>query len=146
MLSLAKALKFFGGKKFAPQTPICPLKIDHVYWFCPEKPVETPLYLSPLEEFSKKLTYYFSSASGLEDGGGVKYGSSWYPRCPSQMIENGAETGKNGCFGGFLYGAPQVLEWAVLSCAGIVAQMQNYNSTWAFFKIPTTGRVLWPSL
>ena len=45
------------------------------------------------------------------------------------MIENGAETGKNGTFFGFLYGAPRVLEWAVLSRAGIVAQTQNYNST-----------------
>ena len=42
------------------------------------------------------------------------------------MIENGAETGKNGTFFGFLVGAPRVLEWDVTKRAGIVAQIETY--------------------
>ena len=45
------------------------------------------------------------------------------------MIENGAETGKNGTFFGFLVGAPRILEWDVTKRAGIAAQTQNYNIT-----------------
>ena len=45
------------------------------------------------------------------------------------MIENGAETGKNGTFFDSLVGAPRIVEWDVTKRAGIVAQTQNYNST-----------------
>ena len=45
------------------------------------------------------------------------------------MAENGAKTGENGTFFGFLVGAPRVLEWGVISLAGIVANTQNYKRT-----------------
>ena len=74
------------------------------------------------------------------------HSSSWYSRCPNHLVENGAESGKNGTFFGFLVGAPRVLEWGVISSSGIVAKTQNYKRAQVFFEIPPTGRVLWPSL
>ena len=36
--------------------------------------------------------------------------SSVFFWCPTHLVENGAELGKNGTFFGFLVGAPRVLE------------------------------------
>ena len=60
------------------------------------------------------------------------------------MVENGAKKGKNGMFWVFGWGNVGI----GMRCAffgGIVAQMQNYNSTRAFLEVHLTGQVLWPS-
>ena len=63
--------------------------------------------------------------------------SSQYPRCPNHLVENGAKMVEKGTF---LIAAPRVLEWGVISPAGIVAQTQNYKRMWAFMKFPPTSR------
>ena len=60
--------------------------------------------------------------------------STWKLWCSNQMAENGAKTAKRPFFCSFLVEAPRLLTQGVISCAGIVAQRQNYNNMWDFSK------------
>ena len=103
--------------------------------FAPKGPRKRPYFLARRQNFQKSLrtlsVLFLCLDWRISRRNDV---SSWKPRCPTHLVENGAKTAENGIFIWFLVGAPQVLEWGVISLAGFVAQTQNYKHTWSFWK------------
>ena len=72
--------------------------------------------------------------------------SSWYPRCPNHLAENGPKTVQNGTFLFFGWGtAGAGINETRQNVLGLYPRRRTANAR-GLFKIPPMDRVLWPYL
>ena len=130
--SIKDAEKFWE-QNFAPYFANLSPKMDHFYWFCPKRPVETPLYTDLSDVFSKKLTYDCNVVlDNKVPGEKVELVSK--TAAPQQFCQKNSPSWAKTAFVGFLVKTLPLLRRSALSSGELIVQCRTTNISELFWK------------